>query len=239
MRKKFLLVAMSIILATSIAQAKKVEEVVELHPKPITSTVPSAFYSEQTRNFYKLRSGDQLSIVIFGYDELSSPGNGTTPYVVRPDGKFYLPLIGEVDVRGRTVPDICDEIESRYSKYLRSPKVDINIIKLGKIHVCVLGQVARQGLYEFEYEPKLLDAISSAAGFTDKASKKNIFVIRAGEQEPCLKIDLRKFLKGELTGQNITLNEGDCVYITSNHKISFAKDIYPVISSIYYIDNMK
>ena len=221
------------------AQAKEAGEIVELHPQGVNSTIPSAFYNARTKNLYRLHSGDQLSIRIFGYDELSSPSNGNSPYLVRPDGKFYLPLIGEVNALGRTVPDLCEEIESRYSKYLRSPKVDINIVKLGKIHVCVLGQVTKQGLYEFEYEPTLVDAISSASGFTDKASKKNIFVIRAGEQEPCMKIDLRKFLKGQTTGQNITLYEGDCVYITSNHKISFAKDIYPIINSIYYLKEIK
>ena len=241
MRKKVLIAAALALLIASNAQAKKDPEIVELQPQKISAeerTVPTAFYSEQNRNLYRLRGGDQLHVRVHGYEELNSPDNGTSPYTIRPDGKFYMPLISEVDALGRTVPDICQEIETRYRKYLRNPIVDINIMKLAKIRVCVLGQVERQGLYEFESNPRLLEAISSAWGFVDKSSKKNIFVIRAGEEEPCLKIDLRKFLKGESTGHNIVLNEGDCVYITSNHKISFFRDIQPIFNSMYYVNKL-
>ena len=241
MKKKFLIVAVLTFLVASNVQAKKEAEVIELHPEKVyetEQTVSEPFYREKNRELYKLRGGDQLIIRVHGYPELSSPENGTTAYFVRPDGKFYMPLIGEVDALDRTVPDICQEIEMRYAKYLRSPKVDINIMQISKIRVYVLGQVERQGVYEFEKAPRLLEAIASAWGFVNKSSRKNVFVIRAGEEEPCLKVDLRKFLKGKTTGQNIALKDGDFVYIGSNHKVSFFRDIQPVISSAYYLDRL-
>lgn len=241
MRKKFVVALALTFLVSASVQAKESPEIVELTPKKISAenSVPEVFYNEKNKDLYQLRGGDELVIRVYGYPEISSPDNGTTPYVIRLDGKFYMPLIGEIDALNRTVPDICQEIETRYKKYLRNPKVDINVMKISKIHVCVLGQVEKQGFYEFERAPRLLEAISSAWGFVGKSSKKNVFVIRAGEQEPCLKIDLRKFLKGESTGHNIVLNEGDCVYITSNHKISFAKDIHPIISSMYFLNRIE
>lgn len=242
MKKKFMLVMALMIFIASNAEAKKNEEIIELHPEKVAvadQTVPAAFYDPKKRTLYRLRGGDQLNIRVHGYEELSSPDNGTSPYTIRPDGKFYLPLIGEIDALGRTVPDICQEIETRYAKYLRSPKVDINIMKIRKIQVCILGQVVKQGIYDFEREPTLIEAISAAWGFNEKSAKKKVFVIRAGEEEPCLKIDIRKFLKGQTTGHNILLNEGDCVYITSNHKIHFLKDIQPILSSIYYVNRIE
>ena len=149
-----------------------------------------------------------------------------------------MPLIGEVDALDRTVPDICQEIEMRYAKYLRSPKVDINVMEISKIRVYVLGCVERQGVYEFDKVPRLLEAIASAWGFVDKFAKKNVFVIRAGENVPCLKVDLRKFLKGETTGHNIVLKDGDFIYVGSNHKITYYKDIAPLISSAYHITHL-
>ena len=233
MRKKFAVAfALSFLVAANV-QAKEEPEIVELTPNKISAqnSVP--------QDLYRLRGGDELVIRVYGYPEISSPDNGTTPYVVRPDGKFYMPLIGEINALNRTVPDICGEIETRYKQYLRFPKVDINVIKISKIRVCILGQTVKQGLYEFEKAPSLLEAIASAWGFVEKSSKKNVFVIRAGEQEPCLKIDIRKLLRGESTGQNVLLNEGDCVYITSNHKISFAKDIHPIISGMYFLNRIE
>ena len=241
MKKKFLIAAALTFLVASNVQAKNAEEVIELHPEKVyvdeqTGSVP--FYREKKRELYKLRGGDELNIRVHGYPELSSPENGTTAYFVRPDGKFYMPLIGEVDALDRTVPDICQEIEARYARYLRDPIVDINVKQISKIRVYVLGQVERQGVYEFEKSPKLLEAIASAWGFVNKASRKNVFVIRAGEEVPCLKVDIRKLLKGETTGQNIALKNGDCVYITSNHKIAFYRDIAPIFSSAYHVTHL-
>ena len=238
MKKKFAIALALTFFVSANVQAKKTEEVIELRPKKIyvENSIPNAFYD---KNKYRLRGGDQLVIRIYGYPEINSPDNGTTPYILSPDGKFYMPLIGEIDALNRTVPDICQEIEMRYKKYLRDPKIDINVMKISKIHVSILGKVEKQGIYEFEKNPRLLEAIAAAWGFVDKSSKKNVFVIRAGEQEPCLKIDVRKLLRGESTGQNVVLNDGDCVYITSNHKISFAKDIQPIISSIYFLDRIE
>ena len=75
-------------------------------------------------------------------------------------------------------------------------------MKIGKIHVCILWQMEKQGFYEFDRAPRLLEAIASAWGFVEKSSKKNVFVIRAGEAEPCLKLDLGKYLRGETTGHH-------------------------------------
>ena len=241
MKKKFLIVTALTFLIASNVQAKKEAEVIELQPEKVYESrqISSPFYSEENRGeLYKLRGGDQLIIRVYGHPELSSPENGTTAYYLRPDGKFYMPLIGEVDALDRTVPDICQEIEARYARYLRDPIVDINVKQISKIRVYVLGQVERQGVYEFEKSPKLLEAIASAWGFVNKASRKNVFVIRAGEEVPCLKVDIRKLLKGETTGQNIALKNGDCVYITSNHKIAFYRDIAPIFSSAYHVTHL-
>ena len=46
-------------------------------------------------NDYIMCPGDQLQVVVYGHEDLSSPPNSnTTPYTVRPDGKVTFPLIG-------------------------------------------------------------------------------------------------------------------------------------------------
>ena len=39
--------------------------------------------------------------------------------------------------------------------------------------------------------------------------------------------------------QNVTLREGDILYLTKNHRIDFARDIAPIFSSIYMITEAK
>lgn len=90
-------------------------------------------------------------------------------------------------------------------------------------------------MYELTKSHRVLDALGAAGGFTEKAAKKNVFLIRNGKEETMQKLNFNNYLqKGELS-QNVVLQEGDCLYLTSNHKVTFARDIFPFISSWYYI----
>lgn len=184
---------------------------------------------------YIMNGGDVLNIQVFDNPDLSSPKDyRINPYVVRPDGLFSMPLIGDIYVTGRTTFEVTNEIIEKLREYLRKPIVTINIVKPGTTRVYVLGEVKRQGLYELGKKHNLLDAISAAKGFTWFSNKKNVFVIRNGESEVVFKANLH-MVKGNNLNKNIVLNEGDCVYLSSNNKVDFARDIYPFFRGAYYI----
>lgn len=181
-------------------------------------------------NEYKMRSGDQLQIVVYGHDDLSTrPGVSYTPYVVRPDGNLAVPLIGDVYCAGRSVPEVTLEISNRLAEYIIDPQVTINVTKLGTTRVYVLGEVYRQGSYELEKSHNLLDAVGAANGFNQKSAKNKVYVIRKGEQNVALKINMLDLLRNGDTSKNVELNEGDCVYISSNHKIG----LQAILSGVY------
>ncbi|MBF0311004.1 MAG: polysaccharide biosynthesis/export family protein [Magnetococcales bacterium] len=46
---------------------------------------------------------------------------------VRPDGKISLPYLGEMEVRGKTVAELRQELEERYKGILRNPNVIITV----------------------------------------------------------------------------------------------------------------
>lgn len=186
----------------------------------------------QATDDYLMRGGDQLFITVYNHPDLSTQ-QGVNQYIVRPDGKLSMPLIGEIDVNNKSVAQVTHEISERLSEYLVNPQVTINVVELGTTRVYVLGEIQKQGAYELTKSHNLLDAVAAAGGFSEKTSKKNVFVIRRGEQEPFLKANLNDLLKKGDKSQNIALNEGDCVYLTSNGKISFARDIMPFISGVY------
>ena len=189
---------------------------------------------------YIMCGGDQLQLTVYNHPDLSSPPTATNnPYVVRPDGKMSMPLIGEVDVTGKTVAQVTQEITDRLSEYIVNPLVTINITKLGTTRVYVLGEIKKQGLYELEKSHNLLDALAKAEGFTEKSGKKKVFVIRRGEQEPFLTVNINDLFRKGDTSKNIVLNEGDCVYLTSNGKITFQRDILPFISAVYMFSEVK
>ena len=67
-------------------------------------------------------------------------------------------------------------------------------------------------------------------------------MVRNGERDALLKVNVNKLLKSKHEGDNIVLNDGDCVYLTSNNKVDFGQDIYPFFRGAYLaseaLDNM-
>lgn len=182
---------------------------------------------------YRLGPRDVLAISVWGVEELQ-----IKELVVRDDGRIAIPLIGEIDVAGQTPEEMTRNIASKISKYFYDPKVTVNVIKMRTMRVYVLGEVAKPGLYELEKQHNLLDAIGAAGGYTEKAAKKNIYVIPKDSMDKPVKVDLFKILKQGDMSQNRELSEGDVVFVTKNRKFDFAKDVAPILSSIYYVSNI-
>lgn len=199
---------------------------------------------------YIMCPGDQLDIIVMGVPEMSTgyTSSGTTTlvpttpqnkYVVRPDGKVSFQLIGEVDTTGLTVSQFTKVLQEKLAKYIVNPQVSVNIIQLGTTRVYVFGEVNKPGLYELQKSHNLLDAVGIANGFTKNAAKKNVFLIRRDKQNEPIKLNLNDLLtKGDVS-QNYVLGEGDVVYLTSNGRIDFARDIAPIFSAAYYANKIK
>ena len=172
---------------------------------------------------YIMCPGDQLQIYVLGHPDISSTrANNDSSYTVRPDGKMNFPLVGEIDVNGMTVFEFTQLLTKELSEYIINPKITVNVAKLGTTRVFVMGEVNKQGMYELTKSHRVLDALGAAGGFTQKAAKKNIYLVRnVGQPEEIVqKLNINNFLrKGDVT-QNLVLHEGDCLYLTSNHKIT-------------------
>ena len=199
---------------------------------------PMAAPTNAAVDSYVLRPGDVLAITVLGYDEFVPPANASGPsgFLVRPDGNFSFPLIGEVAVQGLTAGQLTEVLRTRLSEYLIDPKVTVNLAKLGGTRVYVLGEVARPGSYEIEKAHNLLDAVTAAGGPTKDGAKRNVYIVRRSKPNEFQKVNLLAILKQGDYSQNVTLGEGDAVYLTSNGRLNFATDIMPFITASYYID---
>ena len=202
------------------------------------SLTASAADAQNTTD-YIMCPGDVLQVIVYGHEDLSTPANNSqySPYVVRPDGKVSFPLIGDVDVTGKTVAQFREELANRFSQYLVTPSISVNVMKLGTTRVYVLGEVKKPGLMELEKSHRVIDALAKAEGFTEKSAKKNVFLVRAGSTE-VEKLNVNNFLTKADQSANVVLNEGDCLYLTSNHKVTFSRDIMPFITGLYYVDKI-
>ncbi|MDR3572593.1 MAG: polysaccharide export protein [Anaerolineaceae bacterium] len=179
---------------------------------------------------YRLSAGDVLNIEVLSYQELQSK-----EMVVRPDGKLAFPLVGELEVMGKTPAEVTEALTDSLSRYIIKPQVTVNVIRFHTIRVYVLGEVLRPGPYDMDKQHSVLDAVAMAGGYTKDAAKKKAEIIRRDNTGQPLVINMLDMIrKGDLS-QNYILNEGDVVYLNDNGRIDFIRDILPWVSGAYLI----
>jgi len=188
---------------------------------------------------YLMRPGDQLYITVTQEPDLGNSTTNANPFVVRPDGKVSFPMVGEIDAQGMTVTQFTDALRSGLSKYIVNPDVAVNIAKLGTVRVYVFGEINRPGVYQLEKSHRVLDAIGAANGFNWDTAKKKIFLIHQDEPDKPIVINLNHILEtGDMT-QNYVMREGDVLYFTRNSRISFSRDIAPILTGAYMVSEIK
>ena len=188
---------------------------------------------------YYMRPGDELNIVVTQQQDLGNSSSNQSPFVDRPDGNVSFPLVGEIHAEGMTVSQFTNVLQQGLSRYIVDPDVSVNISKLGRVRVYVFGEVRKPGAVELDKGHTVIDAIGAAQGFTRDTAKKKIFLIHQDQPKSLIPINLNNMLKTGDMSQNVTLREGDILYLTKNHRIDFARDIAPIFSSIYMITEAK
>jgi polysaccharide export outer membrane protein len=157
---------------------------------------------------YRLGAEDTLLVSVWKDEQL------TREVVVRPDGMFSFPLVGDIQAEDRTVEDIRGDLVKRLTRYIPNPNVSVAVTKVISYKVYVVGRVNKPGEYVIGHYTDVLQALSLAGGLTPFAAENDIKVMRRvrGEQYaiPFRYGDVRK---GRDLEQNIILQRGDVVMV--------------------------
>ena len=157
---------------------------------------------------YRLGAEDVMLVSVWKDEQL------TREVVVRPDGMFSFPLVGDIQAEDRTVEEIRADLVKRLTKYIPNPNVSVAVMKVLSYKVYVVGRVTKPGEYLIGHYTDVLQALSLAGGLTPFAAENDIKVIRRskGQQQtfPFRYGDLRK---GQGLEQNILLQRGDVVMV--------------------------
>ncbi len=123
---------------------------------------------------YKLGPGDRISIHVFGEEDLSFET------VLSDASTISYPFLGELAIKGKTVGELEQYIiDGLKGPYLVDPKVNITIVEYRQFYI--QGEVKNSGGYPYQPGLTLRKAITLAGGFTERASKTKIFVVRQEE----------------------------------------------------------
>jgi polysaccharide export outer membrane protein len=157
---------------------------------------------------YRLGDGDVMLVSVWKDEQL------TKEVVVRPDGMFSFPLVGDIQAEDRTIEEVRIDLAKRLTKYIPNPIVSVAVMKVLSNKVYVVGRVNKPGEYMIGHYTDVLQALSLAGGLTPFAGENDIKVIRRikGQQLtfPFRYGDVRK---GNDLEQNILLQRGDIVMV--------------------------
>jgi polysaccharide export outer membrane protein len=116
---------------------------------------------------------DTISVEVFGLPELSREVQ------VDASGRIAMPLIGTLEARGKTAEELARSVETALStRYVRDPKVTVNIRSSVSQVVTVDGQVTEPGLYPVTNQMTLMRAVASAKGLSEFAKVDDVVILR-------------------------------------------------------------
>lgn len=157
---------------------------------------------------YIVKPGDMLEISVWKEPDLQRQ------VLVRPDGAFSFPLVGEVDARGKSVADLNKLVAERLGKYISGAVVTVSVQEIKGNKIFVLGQVNKPGEFIVNPSVNIMQALSMAGGMTPFAATNDIIVLRGqGEKQTAMAFHYPDVVRGRRLETNIELIAGDVVVV--------------------------
>ena len=171
---------------------------------------------------YQIGATDVLGIKVFGEEGLSNS------YTVDSDGSITFPLLGRVQVSGKTTREIEEHVTQLLAAgYIRKPQVSVEIATYRSRSIFVIGEVKSPGRYTINGPQTLLEVIAHAGSTTPAASdtiivqryKDGIAAAVAAPAQPgdsqaleVFRVSLTELREGRPTA-NILLQDSDTIIV--------------------------
>lgn len=173
-------------------------------PKPPPPTLTPPLAARES-----LAPGDEIEVRVF--DEKRFDG----AYEVHDDGTIDFPLVGSVEVAGKSAAEVGRLLEGRLADgYLQRPQVTVAIKTRENREVSVLGQVNEPGSFAYQDRLTLVQAVSLAGGLNQFAAPRRVKITRRvgpGDATETLEVSLQAIIDGK--AEDLALRPGDIVFI--------------------------
>jgi len=192
-------------------------------------------FREANVSDYKLKPNDELFIQIRSLDDpttnifqqlgIQQNGSGSgyiqpygaslMSYTVDKDGYVQLPILGNIQVEDKSIPEVSTILQDSLNHILSKPTVTVKLVNR---FVSVLGEVRNPGHFSYSQEKlTIFDALSLAGDITDYGDRNDVILAR-NENGKNLRINI------DLTSSNLMASEyyyirpSDIVYVKPMHK---------------------
>ena len=156
---------------------------------------------------YKVGSGDEISISVWGYSEFSET------MLVDDRGYITPSSYGRIYVKGLTFKRMRSLLKSRFSSFLdmQNSEIDVTLAYSRVITVNIVGEVYNPGSYSIPAINTAFNALVAAKGPNQLGTVRNIYVKRNGKTVDSL--DVYQFLFNPSRSQDIYMQDGDYLLV--------------------------
>ncbi len=129
-----------------------------------------------------IQAGDGFNLDVYNEPELSLKG-----LIVQPDGFLHIPLIGPLQLQGKSVEQARQHIERALKAYIREPRVTLLPFRFAGRSITLMGKFNRPGNYAMDRPLKMVEALALGEGLavgiikndsTELADLKRAYVVR-------------------------------------------------------------
>jgi polysaccharide biosynthesis/export protein len=192
-----------------------------------------SFYDAKVPD-YKLKPKDELYIQIRSLDDPSTNvfqqlgvqesgnvsyiqpyGASLMSYSVDKDGFIQLPVLGNVQVENKTVPEVSVLLHDSLEHILSNPAV---IVKLVNRYVSVLGEVQSPGHFSYSQEKlTVFDALGLAGDITEYGDRNEVVIAR-NENGKNLRINIDLTSSMLMASEYYYIRPNDMIYVKPMRK---------------------
>lgn len=164
--------------------------------------------NETGTTHYLIGANDLLNIFVWKETDL------TQDVTVMADGRITFPMIGEVMAKGLTVTELKEIMVEKLKNYISNPEITVVVRESRSRMIYTIGQILNPGPYQLQSDMTVLQALSTAGGFTEWAEKKSIMIVRRDKnKEVMFHFNYQDFISGKDLKQNIVLEPNDTIVV--------------------------
>lgn len=159
---------------------------------------------------YRVNPGDVLIVYVWNEKDLSQE------VLVRPDGTISIPLAGQVQAGGLSVPEVEKNLTTALTKYMKDqPSVTVMIRQTAGYSIYVIGKVNKPGQFPINQPTDVMQALAMAGGLNAFAAENGINILRRDKDgtQKAIRFRYSDVKSGDELQSNILLQTGDVVVV--------------------------
>ncbi|MFQ5632272.1 MAG: polysaccharide biosynthesis/export family protein [bacterium] len=158
---------------------------------------------------YRVGILDELEIRVRYHDRYNDK------VTIRPDGRITLVDIGDIFVLGRTPSEIDRIVTQAYTAIVHDPEVTISVRNFAGLSVYVFGEVRNSGVFDFQPNMSVLQALAMAGGSVRGAKLNSVVLLRRLEtdQPQAIRLDLSRGAIQAGKSHDLYLQPRDIIFV--------------------------